>query len=503
MKQNINRPNIIVLLADDLGYGDVSCYNPQGRINTVNIDKCADEGLMFTNAHATSALCTPSRYSLLTGRYNWRSRLKQGAFHNYDDNLIEDDRITVAEMLKGAGYKTSCIGKWHLGMKWEKMLPNTEGIGEVDQIPDFTTSFRYGPVDFGFDHFFGIWGSLNQGPHVFLEDDHVCRIPDTIYGDYDSFGYGQGDTLKYGCLRAPADSSYDPRQCCDIIQKKVLDTIDEYCEGDDPFFIYYPTPAVHIPIIPTEKFAGKSGIGAYGDFVLQLDSYVKEIMDKLKEKGIEEDTIFIFTSDNGCAPHVNIPDLIRQGHNPSYIYRGRKGDIYEGGHRVPYIVRYPRLVKPGKSDQMISLADLYRTLADLLGQPVPDCAAEDSVSNLPLWKGEDIAVREDVCSSSILGNLCIQEGDWKLETCPASGGDEWIGHFDELEKMEPKFQLYNMRSNVTETCNLYELEPEIADRLLRKLAKYIKDGRSTPGAPQKNTGNDPNFWRQISWIKDL
>lgn len=500
----MNKPNVVLLFVDDLGYGDVSCLNPESKIHTKNLDQLASEGITFTNAHATSSLCTPSRYGLLTGRYNWRSNLKRGAHHNNEKCMIEEGRMTLATLFRQQGYNTACIGKWHLGVDWQGFTPNPNEKAESKEIPDFTLPFTRGPLTSGFDYFYGIWGSLCQTPHVFLENDRVVKIPDTVYGDYDVFDYHLTDLSRYGVLRGPADSDYTPQACCSRLQEKVLEKIDEYCAEDKPFFLYYPTPAVHIPILPDEEFIGKSGIGKYGDFVLQVDHYIGQIMEKLEEKGIADNTIFIVTSDNGCAPHADYADLVSQGHNPSYIFRGRKGDIWEGGHRIPYVIRWPEKIKAGlKTDQLVSLADIMRTMADYFGVELPDEAAEDSFTNLPLWEGEDVPVREDLVSSTIMGCLCIQAGDWKLEMCPTSGGDETIGKAEELAKMSPQYQLYNMRCDYTERNNLFDYQPQIAEELKARLTKCIRDGRSTPGTPQKNTGGiRHDYWNEISWILD-
>ncbi len=485
------KPNIILLFADDLGIGDLSCYNENSKIPTQNIDRLASEGIRFNDAHATSALCTPSRYGLLTGRYNWRSRLKRLVFFKSEDNLIEEGRLTLASMLKAQGYRTACIGKWHLGMQWVHTGPFNLRFYAVD----YSKPYRLGPNDFGFDYFFGLQASLGQAPYVFLENDHATAVPDTRSGKTPNrlFSTTENQTWRPG----PAVSGYDIREAVPTFQKKALEMIDRFTETDDPFFLYYPTPAVHVPLLPHEEFVGKTEIGPYGDFVLQLDAMVGELMDKLEEKGIADNTMFIFASDNGCAKDVDFPKLAELGHNPSYIYRGAKGDIWEGGHRIPYIVRYPGVIPAGiTSDQMVSLSDVMATLAECFDIDLPDNAGEDSLSHYCLWRGEDRTVREDIVMSSYDGSLSLREGPWKLELCPDSGGARTLKR-RELRAL-PRFQLYNMEEDVRETRNLYEEYPELAERLREKMIRYIEDGRSTPGEPQENYGGK-NCWNEISW----
>lgn len=483
------KPNIILMFIDDLGIGDVSCYNENSQIHTENIDKLASQGIKFNDAHATSALCTPSRYGLLTGRYNWRSSLKRLVYVKSEDNLIEEGRMTLASMLKKEGYQTACIGKWHLGMQW---VHTGEGPYDVD----YSQPYKMGPNEFGFDYFFGLMASLSQPPYVYLENDHATAVPDTITGVKPDvlFNYEYNQTW----LPGPTATGFNIRDVVPTCQKKVLEQIDKFTEVDAPFFIYYPTPAVHVPLLPSKEFEGKSGIGPYGDFVLQTDAMVGEIMDKLQEKGIADNTMFIFASDNGCGANVNYPALIALGHNPSYIYRGCKGDIWEGGHRIPYIIKYPGIIPEGiETDKMVSLSDIMATWGECFDIDIPDNAGEDSISNYSLWLGKDENVREDIVMSSLNGSLSLREGPWKLELCPGSGGPTDAISKTDLSAL-PRFQLYNMNGDVTERYNLIAEQPEIADRLKRKLIKYIDNGRSTPGEKQKNYAG-LNCWDEIDW----
>lgn len=485
--------NVVLMFIDDLGIGDVSCYNENSKIKTECMDQLAKEGMKFTNAHTTSALCTPSRYGLLTGRYNWRSTLKRLVYVASEDNLIEEGRMTLASFLKGQGYRTACIGKWHLGMRWEHTGPGPFDV-------DYSVPYTQGPNDCGFDYFYGIQSSLGQAPYVFLENDHAVSVPDTMSG-WDNMVLFDTKTI-HQWRRGPAASDYDVTKCCSILHEKALAQIDEFAKSDEPFFLYYPTPAVHVPILPSEEFQGKSEIGPYGDFVLMADAMLGDIQKKIKEHDLEENTILILASDNGCAYNVDFPRLISLGHNPSYIYRGAKGDIYEGGHRVPYIVKAPGIVQENtECGELVSLADILATFADYFDEKLPDDAGEDSVSNLALWYGDMTPVRKDIVYSSKDGALSIQKGPWKLEMCPGSGGP-----FDTIYGLDSvkcsQFQLYNVEGDITERWNVIEQHPDIALELKELLIKYIKDGRSTEGKPQKNSGKCHDYWKEIDWIRN-
>jgi len=475
-------PNIIYILADDMGYGDVSCLNENSKIHTYNIDKMAQEGLRFTDAHSSSAVCTPSRYSILTGRYNWRSTLKQGVLFGYDRHLIEEGRMTVASMLKKVGYRTACIGKWHLGMDWVK-------TGDKPEDVDYTKPIKNGPVNYGFDYFYGISASLDMPPYVYIENDKVTQIPDRV----------TESTLPMSWWRkGPTAPDFKHEEVLPRLTEKALSIIEQY--SDSPFFLYFPLPAPHTPILPTKKFLGKSGTNLYGDFVMMCDDVVGQIMKKLEEKNIAENTILIFTSDNGCSPQANYEELGRLGHNPSYVFRGHKADIYEGGHRIPLIVRWPKVIKPGRiSDEPVCLVDLMATIADIVGIELPDDAGEDSVSNLPMWKGEDYPkpLREAVVHHSIDGSFSIRKGNWKLEMCPGSGGWSYPRPGEEPEGAPP-IQLYDLREDIGERKNVCEMYPDVVEELKELLVKYIREGRSTPGKPQSNEGTDN--WPQLHWM---
>lgn len=479
------KPNIIYILADDMGYGDVSYLNEEAQWQTPNLDQLANEGIYYSDAHSSSAVCTPSRYSILTGRYNWRSKLKSGVYDGYSSHLIEDGRQTVASMLKEQGYQTAGIGKWHLGMDWSKNGPEHADV-------DFEKPIANGPNAFGFDYFYGISASLDMPPYVYIENDRVTNQPDRITGR-------SAEESPMGWWRkGPTSPDFEHEDVLPHLTNKVLDYLDR-ANDDVPFFIYFPLPSPHTPILPSPEFQGKSETNAYGDFVLMTDDVVGQVLGKLDEKGIKENTIVIFTSDNGCSPQANYEELKSYGHNPSYIFRGHKADIYEGGHRIPLIVRWPEMIRPKtRTKEPVCLSDLMATVAEITGYQLADHEAEDSVSHVPIWQNSLTGpLHEAIVHHSIDGSFSIRQGRWKLELCPGSGG--WSHPVPGEEKEDdPKFQLYDLEEDIEETRNLVNENPEKVSHLTALLTKYIKEGRSTPGAPQKNISANP--WPGLDWL---
>lgn len=477
-------PNIIYILADDMGYGDVSCLNENSKVNTSHLDRMAEEGMAFTDAHASSAVCTPSRYSILTGRYNWRSPLKQGVLGGYSKPLIEKGRVTVASMLRSQGYQTACIGKWHLGLEWKT---NNEDLTDVDYSQPITD----GPLQHGFDYYYGISASLDMPPYVYIENDRVTQIPT---------GTSKSDNGKSWWREGPIAPDFKHEEVFPHMTDQVLETIEQWKES--PFFIYYALPAPHTPILPTETYQGKTGLNEYGDFVYMCDDMVGKIMDKLEEQGIADDTILVFTSDNGCSPEADFDELLSLGHHPSYHFRGQKADIYEGGHRIPLLIRWPDFIKSNVvSEEPVCLVDFMASLTDLLDVELPDNAGEDSISNLPLWSGQPLnqPLREAMVHHSIDGSFSIRQGTWKLELCPGSGGWSYPKPGEEPETI-PKVQLYELDSDIGESKNLATDYPEKVEQLRDLLKKYVLDGRSTPGEKQDNTG--AAYWEQLHWMTE-
>jgi len=503
---NTNRPNVIYILADDMGYGDVSAINEKSAFKTPNLDEMCTNGCVFTDCHASSSVCTPSRYSLLTGRYNWRSRLKTFVLGGYSTPLIENDRMTIGHLFKKNGYKTAAIGKWHLGMDFAKEADFAEEKGyETSFGVNYSGKIENSPTSRGFDYYFGISASLDMPPYSYIENDHFTMVPDhntegpgkKICGNgptHENQGSGI-DFWRHG----PTSPDFKHEEVLQTITKKALEKIEEYKDG--PFFIYFPLTAPHSPILPSGEFKGRSGTNEYGDFVLMCDDVVGQVTKKLKEYGIYENTIVIYTADNGVSPMANLTELASFGHNPSYIFRGHKADIYEGGHRIPFIIRWPEKIKPaGRCDKIVCLSDFMATMADYFGFELEDNMAEDSVSNLPLWMDPEApGVRNDVVHHSINGSLSIRKGNFKLEMCPGSGGWSHPIPGEEDENM-PRFQLYDLENDIKETTNLIDKYPEVFKELKDLLKKYILEGRSTPGAAQKNDG--AAVWETIKWIEE-
>lgn len=472
------KPNIVFILCDDLGYGDVKCLNPQGRIPTPNMDRVAAGGMKFTDAHSSSAVCTPTRYGVLTGRYNWRSRLKSGVLFGFSPRLIEPGRTTVAAFLKDHGYATACIGKWHLGLNWPRNDIRPAGADENPKKVDFTKPIEGGPTTLGFDWFYGISASLDMPPFVFIENDRVTEQP---------------TVEKTWVRKGPAAKSFEAAGVLPTITEKAVNYLKERASEANkaqPFFFYLPLSSPHTPILPTKEWQGKSGLNAYADFVMQTDATVGAVLDSLEKLGLAENTLLVLTSDNGCSPQANFAELRAKGHDPSGPLRGMKADIFDGGHRIPFLVRWPGHVKPGtSSEQLVCLTDFFATCAGILHEKLPDTMAEDSVSILPALLGAARQpIHEAVIHHSINGSFAVRQGPWKLELCPGSGGWSDPKPGSPQAAGLPPVQLYNVSNDIAETRNVQAEHPEIVAKLTHILEKYVADGRSTPGAPQPNTG---------------
>lgn len=486
------RPNVVLILADDLGYGDVQCYNPEGKIPTPNLDRLAAQGMRFTDAHSSSAVCSPTRYSLLAGRYNWRSRLQSGVLGGLSPRLIETGRLTVAELLRRNGYHTAAIGKWHLGMDWT-LLPGKQvselSIESPQQVHnvDYTQRIENGPNAVGFDYYFGISASLDMVPYAFIENDRLTAAV-TIDRSFPMRPDAPNKQTRIGPT-APGFEAEDvlpelTRRAVRYIAGRAADAHEA-----KPFFLYVPFTSPHTPILPRPEWQGKSGLSAYGDFVMQTDHSIGEILAALDEHGSASNTVVIATSDNGCSPEANFPQLAAAGHRPSYVFRGAKADIYEGGHRVPLIVRWPEHIGAGQVNRsLVSLVDLMATCADLIRAKLPADSGEDSISMMPLLMGRtNTATRTTIVHHSINGSFAIREGDWKLAICPDSGGwSEPRPGSTAAEKL-PRLQLYNLVQDPGETNNLASHRPEIVSRLTAILDEQIAMGRSTFGPRQTNT----------------
>jgi arylsulfatase A-like enzyme len=404
-------------------------------------------------------VCSPSRYSLLTGRYSWRSRLQAGVLAGDSPPLIAPGRLTVPELLQQHGYTTAALGKWHLGLRYNKK--------------DYTQPITDGPLQHGFDSFFGIPASLDMAPFVYFANDHFTEVPSVI------------KTFMRAGLAAPDFEAVD---VLPNLTGKAVAYLGARAATPKPFFLYLALPSPHTPLVPNKDWQGKSFLGPYGDYVMETDWAVGEVLKAIDRAGLRDHTLVMFASDNGCAPYVGVHKLEALGHYPSAQFRGYKADIWDGGHRIPFIVRWPGKIQPAShSDQIVCLADLLATCADILGARLPDNAGEDSVSLLPALLGTDTApLHEAIVNHSNNGRFAIRQGQWKLELCPGSGG--WAQPLDAVAFKQglPVIQLYNMHDDVGEQVNLQAKDMATVTNLTLLLEKYVADGRSTPGVRQTN-----------------
>ncbi|MDG1278046.1 MAG: arylsulfatase [Algoriphagus sp.] len=495
----IKSPNIIFILADDLGYGDIKSFNSASKIPTPNLDQLASEGMRFTDAHTTSSVCTPTRYALLTGRYNWRSSLKSGVLTGKSKALIPKTRTTVASLLKSKGYETAFIGKWHLGWDWG-IKESTEFVdggwnsSDFDQI-DFAKPVANGPNELGFDYAYGHAGSLDMAPYVYVENGNVTKIPDKVTIDEGEYSWWR---------EGPTSPDFIHEEVTPNFFERSIEYIETHALQEKPFFLYLALPSPHTPILPPIEWQGKSKMLPYGDFMMMIDDYIGRINQTLKIAGIDENTLVIFMSDNGCSPAAGFDKLVEMGHFPSAHFRGHKADIYEGGHRVPFIAKWPAKIKAGTvRDETISIADFFATAADIVDYSIVDSEGEDSYSLVPLFDFEkkSIAFREATVFHSVEGNFAIRKGDWKLILAKGSGGWSFPRPGDPAEVNLPDFQLYNLASDPGEKNNLGATEPNKVEELRLLLTKYIEDGRSTPGVPQANDAFGEE-WKQVWFINE-
>ena len=496
---NPKLPNIVYILADDLGYGDVQCLNPErGKIATPHMDQVAADGMTFLDAHTTSSVCTPTRYSIMTGRYNWRTKLQKGVLNGYGEPLIPTDRMTVPSFLKEHGYSTAMIGKWHLGLgiattdgkaakpaerkALQKMRKkkNAHDPAKLSNI-DWKGTIKGGPVDLGFDSWFGISASLDFPPYVWIRDRNFV---------------GVGNHAKAFSRLGPASEDFEAIDVLDALAAESVKYIADY-QGEAPFFAYIPLPSPHTPIVPTKKWQGKSSIGKYGDFVMQTDDLICQVVKALKAKGIAENTMLIVTSDNGCSRRAGLKELEEHGHFASAQYRGSKSDIWDGGHRIPFLVKWPNVIQSGSvSEHLVCQTDLLATCAELVGQSLPTDAGEDSESILPILKGKEPSFsRKGLIHHSISGHFAYRERNHKLVLATGSGG--WTSPDEKAAKQEglPKAQLYDMVADPGEQNNMYPSKPDLADRLLAQLTEYVNGGSSVDGKSSSNDVKNIVLWK--------
>lgn len=466
-------PNVVVILADDLGIGDLRAYNPDSKVPTPHLDTLAAEGMRFTDAHSPSGVCTPTRYGIMTGRYSWRTRLKSGVLWGEDTNLIDVDRMTIADMMRGAGYATAAFGKWHLGLG-----SAPEGIPVSESKTDWNQPLVPGPIDHGFDEFFGIPASLDMDPYLYVRDSHPEQQPADQIEASEQARIGGGGFWRAG----PIAPDFRHVEVLPGVIDEATDFISRQASVQStpdakPFFVYLPLPAPHKPWLPTEPFSGRSDAGPYGDFVAMVDHEVGRVLTALDEHGLSDNTLVLFTSDNGAQW---VPSDIEQfNHQANANWRGQKGDIHEAGHRIPFLARWPGHIAPGTvREELLGLTDIQATLAGILGIDLPTDAAEDSVDQSPLFLSQsEVALRRDIIHHSQHGMFSIRKGNWKLIVGRGSGGFT-NPKFIEPTGDEPAGQLYDLSADPSETNNLYLDNPEIVDELNALLSNYREQDRS-------------------------
>ncbi|MCB1231679.1 MAG: arylsulfatase [Verrucomicrobiae bacterium] len=448
-------PHIVVILVDDMGYGDPGCYNPESKIATPNIDRLAAEGMRFTDAHAPGPLCHMSRYGLMTGRFPFRTDVAKWP----RQPLIEENQTTIASLLKTAGYHTAMVGKWHCGFQED---------GSYDH------ALSGGPADRGFDSFFGIRASTDIPPYFYIRDDRAVAPPTDHIKASHTEGWSpiQGAFWREGDI-APNLALKDvlPR-----FTEEAVSVIEHHDPQESPLMLYLAYPAPHTPWLPAPEFAGKSGAGLYGDFMMMVDAQIGRVLGALESRDMLENTLLVFTSDNG--PTWYPEDVERLGHDSADGLRGMKADAWEAGHREPFVVRWPGVVKEGTvSDRTLSFTDLLATFADVTGTPLPDDAGPDSFSFLPVLKGETMDPRSPIVLKSGSGLMTIRSGDWKLIEGLGSGG------FTKPSRIkpgpgDPEGQLYDLGSDLAESTNLFKTKPEVVARLRAEMKQIVDAGQS-------------------------
>ena len=484
------QPNVLILYADDLGFGDLGCYNKKSRIPTPNLDRLASESVRFTDGHSSSGICTPSRFAMLTGRHHWRDF--HGIVNAFGGSVFKPERLTLPEMLKEKGYKTAAIGKWHLGWNWDairnkevKAITVQEGRRKKQQLGpeafDWTKSIPNGPLNHGFDYYFGDT-VINFPPYCWIENDKVVKAPDTLMQT------GKWKKIKEGgweCRPGPMVTGWDPYENIPTTTKKGVDYIKEAAKAEEPFFLYFAYPAPHAPIIPNDEFDGKSKAGPYGDFVYETDHSIGQLLQALKDSGQAENTIVIFSADNGPEHYAYARDA-KFDHWSAHPFRGLKRDAYEGGHHVPFIVKYPGVTMAGTvNDALVSQIDIMATLASVVGYDLPDKnAAEDSHDLLPLLKGQVKSIRTSHIHNTFDHTWAFREGDWVLVTGKSGHHSrvtkEWLKKHDYPKTESKQPRLFNLREDIGQRNDLAAKHPEKVKAMEASLARIREQGYSAP-----------------------
>ena len=485
----LNRPNIVVILADDLGYGDLGCYNPASKIPTPNLDQLAREGVRATDAHAPASVCSPTRYAMLTGRYAWRGILKNGVVAPWGKPILERDRLNLAFLLRGYGYATACVGKWHLGWTWPtKDGAPPKGVNAGPSNVDFSRPIGDGPTTRGFDYYFGV-DLPNYPPYCFIEGDRTVGVPTR-------------HTEKVGQINRPGPilDGWKLEDILPEVGRRAVSWLEKAgkaskaSKDSKPFFLYLPLTSPHFPVVPSPEWQGKTKVGAYGDFVAQTDGVVGDVLAALKRTGLEENTLVIFTSDNGPEltgeVKIGVYDRITEfGHDSRGGLRGAKRDIWEGGHRVAFLARWPGKIRPGSvCKETICHVDLMATLAGILGAELPLDSAEDSVDLLPALTGKPGKRRTiPTVHQAASGKFAIRRDDWVFINAP-SGNDNGRGEPESLRPGPAHGQpgeLFSLKDDPAERTNRYADQPGLVLELKALLERVKVEGRTTPPYPKK------------------
>lgn len=469
-------PNIVLLYADDMGWGDLACQNPESKIPTPNLDRLAAEGTRFTDAHSSSGVCTPSRYAMLLGRYHWRKF--HGIVNSFDQPVLDNDRTTLAELLRERGYRTACIGKWHLGWDWKAIQrdPNLKPdpkLGVSPEAFDWKRPIPGGPLAHGFDYYFGD-DVPNFPPYTWFENDRLLAEPTEPLSTTLKTAEGSFETRP-----GPAVASWDFFAVMPRLTDKAVEWIGQQ-SGERPFFLYFPFTSPHAPIVPTAEFQGKSQAGGYGDFVAQTDAAVGRVLAALAAGGHAERTIVIFTSDNGPETYA-YERVRRHEHRSMGPLRGLKRDLWEGGHRVPTIIRWPGNVPAGKvNDGLFSQIDFYATLAKVAGAEIPAGNAEDSVDQRALISGAGPSARSELVHNTNANGYAIRQGDWVLISATSgavSKVPDWFTTSNGYELNKQRGELYNLREDLSQRNNRYADEPDRVKQL-SILLEQIRRGKA-------------------------
>ena len=476
------KPNVLFILADDLGYGDLGCYGA-AKVATPNIDTLARDGRRFTDAHSPCSVCTPTRYNLMTGRYAWRTWVGGSTVWANDPLLIEPDRFTLADLFMQQGYATACLGKWHLGFG----SPGMEGWDDV-LGPDYNRDLKPGPLEVGFDYFWG-FPHVSQYPHFIIEnhrvlglesDDPVFITPDKRPGfELDYLGRPRSGIAAALGQKGGENARYEHENLSTMLTERAVKWLDDY-SAEKPFFLYLAHRNIHGPLIPHPKFDGTSAIGPYGDFINELDDSIGQVLAALSRNGLAENTLVIFTSDNGGVKEYRPNDYAEiEGHRINGPLRGQKTTVYEGGVRVPFIVRWPGVIPAGSEDSktIVALTDTMATMADFFDHELPEDSAEDSFSFLEalLDQPQDLPRRESLVMDSYREMMAIRRGPWKLILGQTGGGANYP---KDIDPSQPVGQLFNLNEDVAESRNRYTEEPELVAELTAEW-EAIRDGEGS------------------------